>query len=124
MERKTRASSQASAGSSSRDIPWDRTVGVGLEECGDLGTPGQEWSGGGPGVACESSNLVESKREGNVTASGDSSEEGKEAVRKGIATGCKETALTDQQVGVNPYCNQSKPQIQLQNATSIIDQEA
>lgn len=29
-------------------------------------------------------------------------EEGKEAVRKGFATGCGETALTDQKKGVNP----------------------
>lgn len=59
-----------------------------------------------------------------AAASGYSSEEGKEAVRKEIATGCRETALTDQQVGVKPYCNQSKQQIQPQNTTSIIDQEA
>lgn len=59
-----------------------------------------------------------------TAASGDSNEEGKEAVRKGIATGCGETALTVQQVGVNPYCNQSKTQTQTQNTTSIIDQEA
>lgn len=59
-----------------------------------------------------------------TAASGDRDDEGKEAVGKGIATGCKETTLTDQQVGVNPYCNQSQPKIQLQNTTSIIDHEA
>lgn len=36
-----------------------------MEEDGDMGTPGQEWSGGEPGVAYESLNLVESKREGD-----------------------------------------------------------
>lgn len=36
-----------------------------LVERGDLGTPGQEWSCGEPGVACEGLNLVESRREGN-----------------------------------------------------------
>lgn len=48
-----------------------------------------------------------------TAASGCSSEEGKEAVSKRIATGCRDTALTDRQVGVNPYCNQSKQLIQL-----------
>lgn len=58
------------------------------------------------------------------TAASGYSNEGKEAVRTGIATRCRETALTDQQVGVNPYCNQSKQQIQSQNTTSIMDSEA
>lgn len=51
-------------------------------------------------------------------------EEGKEAVRKGIATGCGETALIDQQEGVNPYCNKRKQQIHPQNpSTSIRNSE-
>ena len=64
-KRETRASFRASVESFSRDISWDLTVGAGLEERGDLGTLGQEWSCGEPGVACESLNLVESRREGN-----------------------------------------------------------
>lgn len=50
-----------------------------------------------------------------TAASGYSKEEGKEAVRKGIATGYGETALTDRQIGVNPCYNQSKQQTATEN---------
>ena len=55
-----------------------------------------------------------------AAASGYRDEKGKKAVRKGIATGCRETALTDQQEGMNPYCNESKQQIYPQNPSTFI----
>lgn len=58
------ASFRASLGSFSRDSSWVLTVGAGLEVHGDVGTLGQKWSSEEPGEACESLNLLESKREG------------------------------------------------------------